>query len=261
MIAKTRNIKNAPAVAGVARSQLPKLLVAGCSYVWNNSQEHVCTWPYYLKDLLQFDQVHDCSQSGGGPGLVVDAITNEIMTNEQITPQDTMIIMMWPDLARSDVIVSTNATVIDYHHMSLYHFNQHYCNLSIPNYVPDDHHPIDHMSRAYNKLTGFDGRVYQNLLGMTLLHSFLQQRGFHTINLTVKNVDPRWLDGIGIPASVYEPVLMTMDPVLALDDYAEITQARIPDDGHPSSECHLQWTRQHLVPYIQAKWPRLISYS
>jgi hypothetical protein len=95
---------------------------------------------------------------------------------------------------------------------------------------------------------------------MILLHDFLVGRGFSMINLTWKSVDLAWLDRINIPRLVWQPAMAILDPVLPLDDYAAQTQLRIPNDGHPDTECHLQWTRHHLVPYFAQRWSDLIDH-
>lgn len=113
MGAKVRRL-NQPAVDALGQCNLPNLLVAGCSYVWNNSAEHVCTWPYYLQDILNMHQVLDGSQSDGGPDLVFNFVVNEITTNTTINVSNTLVIIMWPELSRTDVIVEHSKDIDRY---------------------------------------------------------------------------------------------------------------------------------------------------
>ena len=71
----------------VYTSQWQNLLVSGCSYTWNNSMTDICTWPYYLRDLGNFQQVWDCSQGGSGPAHCFNSIINELTINPELTPK------------------------------------------------------------------------------------------------------------------------------------------------------------------------------
>jgi len=258
MPAKTRDLVYQPAVERLGGSVLHNLLVAGCSYVWNNSEEHVCTWPYYLQDILGMHQVFDCSQSGGGPNLVFNSVINEITTNARIDASNTLVIVMWPELARTDVIVENSGDIDRYHNMSLQRFTEKFCNLSIYNGISDDGDRISKLAIDYKKIVSPTAQQYESLIKILGLASFLAERKFQWIFMPWKSMDKSGLRLDGIPESIIS-ALDLFEDILPLDDYADHTQQRIPNDGHPDTEAHLVWTRQHLLPCLTSKWPSLIK--
>jgi hypothetical protein len=108
MTAKTRKL--AKQFTTTYSTEFKNLLVSGCSYTFNNSENHICSWPYYLRDLAGFNEVYDCSQSGAGSNHIFNSIINEIETNININIQDTLVIIMWSGLTRTDVIAEQDIT-------------------------------------------------------------------------------------------------------------------------------------------------------
>ena len=260
MGAKMRRLTNQPSVAALGQCDLPNLLVAGCSYVWNNSEEHVCSWPYYLQDILDMHQVFDCSQSGGGPDLVFNSVINEITTNATINASNTLVIVMWPELSRTDVIVEHSKEIDRYHHTSLQLFTEKFCNLSIFNDTTYDKDPISEMASDYKKIVSPTAQQYESLIKILGLAALLSERKFQWLFMPWKTMSRSDLHSDGIPASMIS-ALDLFEDILPLDDYADKTGQRIPNDGHPTSEAHLLWTRQHLLPCLADKWPSLIKIN
>jgi len=251
-MAKTRSLKSV--FTQTVQSDLPNLLVAGCSYVWNNSEEHICTWPYYLKDIAGFDQVFDCSQSGGGPSNVFNCIINEITSNSSITNQNTLVIVMWPELWRTDVITETSNEVEKYHFMSMQKLNDYFCNLSIFNEITSPKNIFDKLALDYKKIVSAYGQEYESLLKIIALKSFLECNQYKHIFMPWKTYDSTQLSNHGIDISIINSAISTFDDILPLEDYTGIIDSRVPNDGHPTPDAHLQWTREFLIPLILKKF-------
>jgi hypothetical protein len=220
------------------------LLVSGCSFTWNNSEEHICSWPYYLRDIAGFDRVFDCSQSGAGSNHIFNSIINEIETNTEVSPEDTLIVIMWSGLTRTDVISTTDITK-PWHFMSNYHFDDEFSTLSIFNNVTGNT-PLDDLCRQYKRLVGFDAQIYESLLKIIALDAYLKQKDFKYVFLSWKDPDT---DTEHINSSLVNIVDSLLDPVRYLDDYAKSNQLQ-ETDGHPTPNGYLRWTREYLIPYL-----------
>ena len=257
MAAKVRDRLCRPILAQTNRCKWTNLMVAGCSYVWNNSEEHVCTWPYYLQDLLGISQVLDLSQSGGGPELAFNAVINELYTNQTISPDNTLIIVMWPELTRTDVITHLSELIEKYHDMSLHKFSDKFCNLSI--WMPTDNKDvISFMSQKYKMLVDSDAQVYGSLDKIKALSAVLQQKQYHWMFVPWKHMSKSHLSSLNIPSQIADAIDLFAD-IYALDDYTDFTKQRIPNDGHPTPDAHLQWTILHLLPGLVREFPNEIT--
>lgn len=234
MIAKVRNLNRQ--FPQKYRSNFKNLLVSGCSYVWNNSSECSVTWPYYLRDIAGFEEVYDCSQSGGGPSHVFNSIINEIETNENLDPANTLIIIMWPQLSRVDTIARQDITR-PWHSISNYNFNETYGTLSLF-LQNDDNSSLSQLCREYHKHV--DGSVYENMIKVAALNSYLRDKNFTKVFLSWKS-----------PLST--ELIKYLDPIEHLDDFTQLNRMRVPNDGHPTPDAHLRWTREHLIPYLNDK--------
>ena len=259
MTAKARALTHVPTMAAMGQCKLSKLLVAGCSYTWNNSEEHACTWPYYLQDALEFQQVLDCSQSGSGPDLLFNSIINEVLVNKNISADDTLISVMWSDLERTDVITSFDDKVKHYHNMSLYAFNDQYCNLSLFAGIDNPVDDYSKLSLLYKKTIPFPAQAYQSLFKIIALGALLDHMKFNYVFMTWKPIDKQYLLENHIPENIIDTALSLMVPIKTVDEYADQLDMRIPNDGHPSAECHIHWTKTHLVPGLAEKFPQFIN--
>jgi hypothetical protein len=253
MTAKIRNALRRPIIAQTNRCKWTNLMVAGCSYVWNNSDEHRCTWPYYLQDLLGIHRVLDLSQSGSGPDLAFNAVINELYTNQTISRENTLIIVMWPELTRTDVIVHVSELIEKYHYMSLHAFSDKFCNLNIC--MPEDEKDIiSSMSRNYKMLVDPDAQVYQSLIKIKALWAVLEQKRYQWVFVPWKHMAKSQLLSWNIPPQLADAIDL-FDEIYALDDYTDSTNQRIPGDGHPTPDAHLHWTKLYLLPELVMKFP------
>jgi len=242
MVAKIRKLTFSPAFPQTHSTKFTNLLVSGGSYVWNNSEDHVCTWPYVLKDLAGFQEVHDCSQSGAGPTHVFNSIINEIETNKNLNSDNTTIIVMLSDMSITDTI-TTNSITKSWHHMSNYNFNDQFSTLTLFKEIThkgSSNSSLEKLCVEYAKHIDFDAQVYENLIKIKALHAYLNAKNFQTIYLHWNTAEIPDLNNY-------------VDQIESLDHWTQHNNMRIPGDRHPTPEAHLTWTRNILVPYLEDK--------
>jgi hypothetical protein len=98
---KTRKIKR---VFPVDKSLGYKnLIVSGCSFTHNVTEDHLDTWPYYLRDIGGFNEVYDCSLPGAGNNHIANSL-QWCLETDPIDPADSLVIVMWSGVDRDDLI-------------------------------------------------------------------------------------------------------------------------------------------------------------
>ena len=186
----------------------------------------------------------DCSQSGAGSNHIFNSIINEIETTPELTPDDTLVVIMWSGLTRTDVI-STPDITRPWHFISNYNFNDSFSTLSIFNNA-DGKTLLDDLCRQYKRLVDPNAQIYESLLKIIALDAYLKQKGFKHIFVSWK--DPA-LDTDHIDSPLVNTVNSLLDPVRYLDEYAKANQQK-ETDGHPTPNGYLGWTRECLIPYL-----------
>ena len=244
MTAKIRNLPKQ--FTSTHNTKFKNLLVSGCSFTFNNSDKDICSWPYYLRDLAGFDEVYDCSQSGAGNNHVFNSIINEIETNSDINTRNTLVIIMYAGLTRTDVIAEQDITR-PWHPMSNYCFDDQFATLTLFNSV-DDTTPLDQLGRRYKKLVSMDAQIYESLIKIITLKAYLDQKGFKSVITSYKDLQSR-LKGTTIGPAIVKSALLTIDAVTYLDSYAASMNLQEPD-GHPTPNGYLGWTQEHLLPFL-----------
>jgi hypothetical protein len=258
-------------------TEFDNLLVSGCSFTYNNSTEHLCTWPYYLRDICGFNEVYDSSQAGAGSNHIFNSIINEVETNSNINAKNTLVIIMWSGLTRTDLIAETHITK-SYYNMNHYNFDDKFSTLSLNSVFiqaprSDSNPLVAKLHQLYKKIIPGDAQILESAFKIIALQSYLEKQGFKYIMLnwmgpTLNSVfiqAPR-SDSNPLVAKLHqlpelntlnnaikESVLSIFDPVKTLGEYATNTRQTIPNDGHPTPDAHLSWTREYLIPYLESK--------
>ena len=216
------------------------LLASGCSMTFNNSQEHMCSWPYYLRDLGGFETVYNVAQSGAGTSHIFNSIVNEVENNPQVNPEHTQIIVMWSGLTRTDTITTKDITA-PWHHMSNYHFNERFATLSLWN-RPTGDTLIDELCRNYKLLVDVDATIYESMLKIIALKGYLENKGFNSVFTNMMD-----------PAEELKRINKTineLDDIPYLLEFATEQKMLESNDGHPTPDGYLRWTKEHLIPYL-----------
>ena len=245
MTAKIRNLPRD--FAPTHRLKFDNILVSGCSFTFNNSEEHVCSWPYYLRNHTDANEIYDCSQSGAGNNHIFNSVVNELETNKSLTPDNTLIIVMWSGLSRTDVIATQDITA-EWHHMSNYHFDDKFSTLTIFGIV-DGKTPLDELCKKYKTLVDSDAQIYESLLKIIALKNYLENRGFNYVFTSFQDPLPE-LSKVNSPMT--KSVRNSLEDLPYLREYS-IDSNRVEPCGHPTPDCYAQWTREHLIPYLRSR--------
>jgi hypothetical protein len=258
-------------------TQFPNLLVSGCSFTWNGSDNQVVSWPYYLKFLVDFQQVFDCSQSGSGSNHIFNSVVNEIETNSKISSDNTLIIIKWSGLARVDTIAQTSLAA-PWHPMSNYKFNENYSTLRIfrnmsgnswdrmvslckqwgLSYKSDSQTKLQFKEltkfcKQHTMLIDFNAQIYESCLKIIALHHYLKSKGFNFIFLSWEKFQNEFIDADPSIKPIADAAAQLIAPILTIGEFADQHNIRIPNDSHPTTNGHLEWTKAHLIPLLESK--------
>ena len=252
MSAKKRNLNRV--FSSVYTTSYKNLLVSGCSYTWNRSEEHICTWPYYLRDLCNFEEILDCSQAGSGFNHTFNSVINEIENNSNITPDNTFIIIMWSGLERVDVTANIDL-VKSYSNMETHCFDSQLSSLSLFIHQPkwktilgtDPNKDIELLRQMYRTLIDSKAQVFDSYIKLIALYNYLKNLNFKFVFLEWDSTVTKLSTSSSRLADQYQRMTANIQ---TLGDYATVNNKRIPNDGHPTPDAHLEWTRTILVPYL-----------
>lgn len=241
-------------ITPVHQTHYKNLLVSGCSYTWNNSEEYAVTWPYYLRDLAQFETVYDCSQVGSGCNHTFNSIIYEIETNKDISADNTFIIVMWPHTERVDMVADINLVKSwsimqtqqfdnDLSTLSLYKGGSNWKNLL----GTEPNKEIESIRQQYYMSIGTQGQVFESYIKLIALHNYLENLNFKFLFLHWDSTFYRMRLDDSAVQNRYDQLITDLT---TLGQYATDSDGRVPNNGHPTPDAHLAWTRQILYPYL-----------
>jgi hypothetical protein len=235
------------------KSKFKNVLVSGCSFTFNNSKTDACSWPYYLRELANIDII-DGSQSGAGNDHIFNSIINEIEVNEHINPRDTLVIIMWAGFSRVDFICEHDITKNWYWNDNYYKFNDKFSTFSLWPNSSNKYPDLFKLEQIYRKNIGFDAQIYASNLKIIALKNYLENKGFNYIftqSLTNQDgatgIKGETVEEFEIPKKLSKQVTSVVSNMVFLGNFAD-SIGSYEDDGHPSHEAHLQWTKKHLIP-------------
>ena len=221
---------------------------------YNMSDVHICSWPYYLRDLANFKSIYNVAQPGAGNTHIFNSIINEVEYNDKISPEDTQIIVMWSGLTRSDTISTQDITTPWHrsamptkpdHAINYYQFNDQFATLTLFNEVFGNT-PVDDLCRIYKRYVSTDATIYESVLKIKSLKGYLDNKGFNS-TFTIM-YDPTG------DLKIINKTIDELDDILYLDQFATEQSLRencpIYGYGHPTPDGNLRWTKEHLIPYL-----------
>lgn len=227
------------------------LIVGGCSFTYNNSENHSCTWPYYLRDMGGFSEVYDFSMVGGGNMHIKNAMIYGL-EKAKLDMNDSLIIVQWAGHDRDDYI-------IDPIHVNHYPFKYYYEDQAVVGITGgeaianfSDSTPIQKLQAMKTPLC----RSIENFVTIKSLESYLKVNQYKFLffeyrdyNLPGKdsNFDPK--NYLNDDCKAQYAKMMTVIP----DNfyrYCLYHDLMMPDNFHPSPDGHLQWTRDCFLPFL-----------
>lgn len=229
---------------------IKNLIVAGSSFTYNNSEQDACTWPYYLRDLGNFDTVYDTSLPGAGNAHIASGLQWSL-ENDNLDPNNSLVVVMWAFNNTDDFVVDAKGT-------KPYPFHYKYTDSVCAGIVGGAENyrtqrPANlAITPNIDQLKSAQSRAVENYLAIINLKSYLRHRGYRCVflaagtSLALRNndlvieehLDPKLAQRL---TAQYLPVHDLFDYCLYYD-YLE------DDMLHPSPNGHLNWCRERLVP-------------
>lgn len=228
------------------------LVVSGCSFTYNNSMEHACTWPYYLKDLGNFKAVYDSSLPGAGNYHISHSL-QWALTLEKLDPDKTLVVVMWSGNDRDDLICGIDS-------LNAYpskHLYQHDVISAITGGSSEE--SMGNVDDAFEKIKQIKtkkSRSIENYLYIDSLKTWLDQNKFRSVFLDyLDRKIPNRTKDFEIRDYLPDDCVIRLDAIVAkckdVYSFALKNDLLWEDDFHPTPDGHLEWTRQYLVPLLQ----------
>lgn len=230
------------------------LVVGGCSFTYNNSDEHACSWPYYLKDLGNFKSVYDCSMPGAGNYHIFHSL-QWALTLADLDPLNTLVIVMWSGNERDDQICSPDA-------LNSYPA-RHFYDSDTATAITGGNHPnargniLNESMKLIDKIKTQHSRAVENFLYIDGLRSWLDHHQYKSIFLDyLDRTLPCRANDFDLREHLPNRCQKKLDDIFdeCKNIYAYCLKNGLlgEDDFHPSVEGHLVWTRECLVPYLKS---------
>jgi hypothetical protein len=231
---------------------IKNLIVDGCSFTYNNHETSAVTWPYYLKDLGEFEQVLDCSLPGAGNSHISNLLIWALEIDYP-DPSNSLIIVMWTGNDRDDYICpSTNR--------KSYPFEFKYTDeLSSGITGGISVTAFGNTIRAFKDFSltkTLESRAVENYLHMVKTAQYLTAHGYKFVFLNF--CDPKLPSRTNhfdinpyLPIPAQNTLNSMLTPIMDPYSYALKNDLLMDDDFHPSPNGHLEWTQTVLLPKLQ----------
>jgi len=228
------------------------LLVSGCSFTANKNEHHLISWPYYLRDLGSFERVIDCSCPGAGNTHIHNAVIHELESSPDITPENTLVIVMWSGYDRDDFLV--DPIVLKRKYTDSYYYTRD-CALGMTGGLAGESNLLASVENI-KKIKSAESRALENYILVTSLQGYLKSRGFKFLFTeaftpgTVLYPEYDIIDYLSPDLSA-KYVEMTRELTPTLGSWS-IPYLELSADGcHPDPSVHLLWTEKILIPHLQ----------
>jgi hypothetical protein len=233
------------------------LLVSGCSFTYNNSENSAVTWPYYLKDLAGIDQVYDCSLPGAGNYHICHSTIWALETNN-FDPKDTLVIIMWSSHNRDDAIISANS--LNTFPMKFSYNNSVVSGISGGNHPEGKGNAQNQSIKDIDQIKTIESRTVENYLYVSMLYHYLSQRQYKFLFLDYldRSIPNRGYDfeirnylDDSLKSKYHDMVEYSVENLYRFAIKNDLLDA---DDFHPSPKGHLLWTKKYLLPFLKSNY-------
>lgn len=222
------------------------LLVSGCSFTV--SEGKYLSWPYFLKQLGSFEKLIDCACNGAGNYHIHHSIIWAIENNPNITPDNTLVIVMWSGYDRDDIIADPAS--IDKEHGCQYQYTDQ-AWLAVTGGEGGKENTIVPLDTV-KKVKNLTSRSIDNYILISSLYHYLTAKKFKFVFTDFytpvedrdSNFEPtRYL---GPLADSFNAMVRQISPNLG--DYANVLSTA---SRHPTREQQLSWCQDVLIPHLQ----------
>lgn len=231
------------------------LVVGGCSFTYNNHDDSAVTWPYYLRDLGNFQEVYDCSLPGAGNNHIKNSVMYFLDNNKQLINEKTLVMVGWSGNDRDDQIVTEDS--LDNDMIFEYKFEDEvYTGFSggISGYSNLKNKQVfDSIKTVKNQKT----RSIENYINIRSLYTYLQCSGLDFVFFEFRDPNLPALDNNFDIAKFLTPdtktIYNSMIHKWSTDMYTYCVKNDLlfEDDYHPSPTGHLEYTKQILLPELR----------
>jgi hypothetical protein len=229
------------------------LVVSGCSFTYNNSDQSAVAWPYYLRDLGGFEQVFDCSMPGAGNSHISNALIWGL-EQEQLDPELTMVVVMWSGADRDDYVCPIENISPGYPFQ--FHYSDQVLSAITGGADPDSHGNTRRAFKEFADTKNPYSRAIENYLDTVKTYQYLQSKKYRSIflNFLDPKIPSRYVTfdtRQHLPKSLVKNLDIMIDP--STDLYAHAVRQDLLDDDffHPNPDGHLSWTRNILIPRLK----------
>lgn len=230
---------------------IKNLVVSGCSFTYNNSTEHLCAWPFYLRDLGSFESVFDTSLPGAGNSHISKSLRWDLMSS-LLSADDTLIIVMWSGNDRDD-FVCDNLCLNSY--PVRYTYIEGVSSAISGGSATKSQGNVDFDWQLLQTKKSKQSRAIENYLEICSLRDFLDLQKYRYVFLN-------YLD-TKLPSLTRDFNIIDYLPEAARQDYHNMfldietiyqwalkRDLLMNDDFHPTPDAHLGWTKQILIPAL-----------
>jgi hypothetical protein len=229
------------------------LIVSGCSFTYNNADSVAVTWPYYLRDIGNFDEVYDCSLPGAGNTHIKNSIISCLDNNPHLLGDQSLLLVCWSGNNRDDHIVSPKA-------LGEYPFEYYYAdgaslalsggadgngNLKDDTIISKLRICKDTKSRAWENYIAIRS-LYTYLSYMQIKFVFFEYRD-HNLPARDRSFDlTKYLESH--TKKLYNDMIHKWSTDIY--SYSIRRDMLMGDDFHPNPDAHLSYTKEILVPEL-----------
>lgn len=225
------------------------LVVGGCSFTNNNSKEYCVSWPLYLRDLGNFQAVFNCAYPGSGNQHIHNSVMWELESVQELTPLNTLVVVMWSGWERDDFVVDARAVSPEYSNCEPYSYTKDVLS-GLTGGIGGNSNLVFNID-VIKKIKNDRSRALENFIHVNGLKHYLENRGFRYLFTEFCDENLIMLDELDEPIkSSYINLTRKLTPTLGTynQDYLELSF----DGVHPAPDVHLKWTREILLPCLTA---------
>lgn len=240
----------------VCDSGFTHLVVSGCSFTYNYSDEYKISWPYVLSDKLNIPTVLDCSMSAVG-NLHISRSTQWCLETSNLDPNKTLVVVMWSGNGREECITDTKFTSSD---PTDFYFTG---NVVTGRLTQDGSlsNVKNYISENFKSIRTYESAAVESYLNINSLFNYLNNNKYNFVFLDFmdRSLPNRSNDFIlkdYLPKILHENVDSMFPDIENFYRYSLKTLLLNDDDFHPSPQAHEQWCDKFLVPYIIKKFDK-----